>query len=441
MGEQYNDNAKELVLNATDIDIKQSKQRLEKLLPTARLIDDYYFSLYAQCYPEDFSMIVGTFLDKDIDIDISTVKYQRALILPDNGKDVRFDIAANTKDGGQVVLEVESKKKFSELRLRYYMSRMDSDLLSKGEQYNELKDSYVIVVSPIDMRKQNKPRYFVRNCYVESPTEIGNDPAIVDNGQVAVYINASYKNERDYSKLADLIHDFTCEDADEIKTEIIKKHSKGLKSKGKEYDRMLALAENTVLRLPLYNGRLLTEAEQKAAYDEGMAKGTAKALSKIFANYMTSYFRNPQQSLHQAIQTCKQILPEWDDNKFKEELTSLQKKLNIKLNLDSIFLNEDIKDKIKNKDFENAYKLYCDDESISSDNKPIDFMKEVLQEHGIDAKILDDAAKAITDYMGEITAFKAKLLQDIMKTDEYQNILHSNGGGKGEGKQNQDINS
>ena len=372
MEEKYNGSDDELVLNATDIDIEQSKRCLEKLLPTARLIDDYYFSLYAQCYPEDFSMIVSTFLDKEIDIDISTVKYQRSLNLPDNGKDVRFDVAANTKDGGQVVLEVESKKKFKELRLRYYMSRMDSDLLSKGEKYNQLKDSYVIVVSPVDMRKLNQSRYFVRSCYVESPTTIGENPAIVDNGQIAVYINASYKNEKDCSKLADLIHDFTCENPEEIKTEVIKKHSKDLKSKGKERDRMMELAENTVLRLPLYNGRLLTEAEKKEAIDEGIEQGIEHGVE--------------------------------------------QKNSQIK----STMYNY-----IKNQEFYPAYIVKRLDTDIPESDFDVSFMSDVVSVHGANAKMINEAVLAVTKFKGESTEFSVKLLNDTLKSEQYREAFEN----------------
>ncbi|MBR3622067.1 MAG: Rpn family recombination-promoting nuclease/putative transposase, partial [Selenomonadaceae bacterium] len=372
MEEKYNGSDDELVLNATDIDIEQSKRCLEKLLPTARLIDDYYFSLYAQCYPEDFSMIVSTFLDKEIDIDISTVKYQRSLNLPDNGKDVRFDVAANTKDGGQVVLEVESKKKFKELRLRYYMSRMDSDLLSKGEKYNQLKDSYVIVVSPVDMRKLNQSRYFVRSCYVESPTTIGENPAIVDNGQIAVYINASYKNEKDCSKLADLIHDFTCENPEEIKTEVIKKHSKDLKSKGKERDRMMELAENTVLRLPLYNGRLLTEAEKKEAIDEGIEQGI-------------------EQGVEQKNSQIKSTMYNY----------------------------------IKNQEFYPAYIVKRLDTDIPESDFDVSFMSDVVSVHGANAKMINEAVLAVTKFKGESTEFSVKLLNDTLKSEQYREAFEN----------------
>ena len=421
MKKNSNENFGELLLTPENINLKQSKKRLEQLLPTARLIDDYYFTLYAQCYPDDFSMIVSTFLDKDIEIDTSTVKYQKNLILPDDGKDVRFDVVADTKDGGQVVLEVESKKKFPELRLRYYMSRMDGDLLSKGEIYNQLKDSYVIVVSPVDMRKQNKPRYCIRSCYVESPTKIGKNPAIVDNGQVAVYINASYNNERDFSKLADLIHDFTCENPNDIKTEIIREHSNNLKSKGKEHDRMMALAENTVLRLPLYNGRLLTEDEQREAREEGMAKGKLET----FVNYMTTYLKNPTQNINQAIQTCRLFLPDWDNNKFKKELTSLQKKLNIELNIEGIFLNDDITNEIKSKNFNTAYNLFCKNESVTDSEKPLEFMKRVVKCHGTDTRTLQDAVIAVTGEENETQEFTAKLLNDTLKSDEYKNAFEA----------------
>ena len=120
---------------------------------------------------------------------------------------------------------MESRKKFSDLRLRYYLGKVDGMLLNKGNNYNDLKESNIVVVTKEDKRKQNKPRYVMRMCYVKSLTEIGDNPEIVDNGQAVTFINASYKNTKDNSLLADLIHDFKCDNPDKIKIKTIQEHS------------------------------------------------------------------------------------------------------------------------------------------------------------------------------------------------------------------------
>lgn len=420
---ENSNNPEEMLLNEQEA-IEQSEKNLKKLLPEARLIDDYYFTLYAQCYPNDFSMIMSTFLDKDIEIDPSSFTYQKTLNLPDDGKDVRFDIwGANTKDGGNVVIEVESKKKFPELRLRYYMSRMDSNLLSKGETYDKLKNAYLVIVSPVDMRKLNKPRYFVKSCYVESPTEVGKNPAIFEDGQTAVYINASYENEKDKTKLANLIHDFVCPNPDEIKTDIIKEHSKVLKGQGKESQEMLAEAKNVFLRMPLYNGRLLTEIEYRDAKKEGIEKGIEKTKLDIFAKLMKPYLLNKQGDIKEGIEFCKSLISDWDDNKIKKNLVDLQGKLGTELNINNIFLHFEISDKIKDKNYIEAYNLLDKDPNITQNEKPLEFMKEIVKVYGTDGDTLDSAIQFVVDTENESPQFHAKLLKDIMNSKEYKQML------------------
>ena len=97
---------------------------------------------------------------------------------------------------------------------------------------------YTVVVSRNDIHGKNQPRYILRTWYVQSLTEAGKDAAIFEDGKAAIYINASYSNEKDDSILAALIHDFKCKNPEDMRINTLKQHSIIVKNKEKGLDRM-----------------------------------------------------------------------------------------------------------------------------------------------------------------------------------------------------------
>ena len=85
-------------------------------------------------------------------------------------------------------------------RTRYYQSMMDSDNLLKGQNYNDLKESYVIFICLSDPFKLGLPVYTFRNICEENPSAELNDKSY------KVFYNASaYEKETDKELFA-LLH-------------------------------------------------------------------------------------------------------------------------------------------------------------------------------------------------------------------------------------------
>ena len=85
-------------------------------------------------------------------------------------------------------------------RTRYYQSMMDSDNLLKGQNYNDLKESYVIFICLSDPFKLGLPVYTFRNSCEENPASDLNDKSY------KVFYNASaYEKETDKELFA-LLH-------------------------------------------------------------------------------------------------------------------------------------------------------------------------------------------------------------------------------------------
>ena len=85
-------------------------------------------------------------------------------------------------------------------RTRYYQSMMDCDNLLKGQNYNDLKESYVIFICLSDPFKLGLPVYTFRNLCEENPAADLNDKSY------KVFYNASaYEKETDKELFA-LLH-------------------------------------------------------------------------------------------------------------------------------------------------------------------------------------------------------------------------------------------
>ena len=85
-------------------------------------------------------------------------------------------------------------------RTRYYQSMMDSDNLLKGQNYNDLKESYVIFICLSDPFKLGLPVYTFKNLCEENPAADLNDKSY------KVFYNASaYEKETDKELFA-LLH-------------------------------------------------------------------------------------------------------------------------------------------------------------------------------------------------------------------------------------------
>ena len=105
---------------------------------------------------------------------------------------VRFDVYV--KDSDKVYdIEIQNKK-FAEIekRTRYYQSMIDMDLLAKGANFKELKESYVIFICKTDPFDLSEPCYKTRTIFENHPEKE------FDDKTHKVFYNASaYKKEND----------------------------------------------------------------------------------------------------------------------------------------------------------------------------------------------------------------------------------------------------
>ncbi len=122
------------------------------------------------------------------------------------GRSVRFDVFASA---GNKRFNCEIQRDNNGAvprRARYNSSLMDSREVQKGTDYADLPDSIVIMICEHDIFKKSLPLYHVKKII----SETGDD---FNDGSSIIYVNGQCQED---TPLGHLMHDFFCQDANDI---------------------------------------------------------------------------------------------------------------------------------------------------------------------------------------------------------------------------------
>ena len=155
--------------------------------------DDFMFGRVMQ-NPE----ICKGFLERLLEIKIDKIEYptlQKTISPHYKSKGIRLDVYVEDSNR---VFDIEIQNVLDEnlpKRSRYYQSMMDIDLLSKGKNYTELKESFVIFVCKEDFYGFNLPCYsFSNNCKEIAELQFG------DMTNKIVFNASAFANEKNVEK-------------------------------------------------------------------------------------------------------------------------------------------------------------------------------------------------------------------------------------------------
>lgn len=239
--------------------------------------DDFMFGRIMQ-NPE----ICKGLLERLLEIKISKIEYpvlQKTISPHYEAKGIRLDVYV--KDSSRI-FDIEIQNILDEnlpKRTRYYQSMMDIDLLLKGNNYTQLKESFVIFVCKEDFFGLNLPCYSFSNiCKENSKLPLG------DKTNKIIFNASAFENEKNLEKKSILEY-------------IIDKKSTSLFTK--ELDN---LVEQTKLS-EIFKGDYMAwglaefDAEQRG-YKSGIIKGISQGIQQGI-----------QQGEHQAkIETAKNMI-------------------------------------------------------------------------------------------------------------------------------------
>ena len=201
-----------------------------------RLMDDTFMSKCLENAPECIELILQIILGKK---DLKVVKSQTEYPIKSlQGRGVRFDVFARDSKGKEYDIEIQRENDGAEpKRARYNSALMDANALKSGEDFDKLRDTYVIFITENDVMKRGKDTYSYQRR-----DDMGE---CLGDGTHIIYVNGATRSKSDIGKL---MHDFLCSNAAEMYFDILKRQVSQFKNSEEGRHAMCKAVEELVER-------------------------------------------------------------------------------------------------------------------------------------------------------------------------------------------------
>ena len=182
--------------------IDQKHQEDLQRLRGFRLLDDDFLT---KCFEGDtasIELVLQIVLEKpDLKVlDVRTQVFVENLL----NRSVRFDILATDSTGAKINVEIQrADKGAGRKRARYNSSMMDATLLKKGDDFDNLPETWVVFITENDVIGKGLPLYPVERCFLGTGERF-------EDGSHILYENGDYLGDTPIGKL---MHDFSCTNA------------------------------------------------------------------------------------------------------------------------------------------------------------------------------------------------------------------------------------
>ncbi len=178
------------------------------------LMDDDFMSKVFEDIP-CAEYLLHTILDRD-DIRVIEVRPQYE-IKNLQGRSVRLDIDAEDSTGKQYDIEVQRDSRGANTkRARYNSSLLDAGILEPGEEYENLKETYVIFITEHDVLKGGKPIYHADRIIRETGQSL-------NDGTHIIYVNGSIQ---DNTPLGRLMQDMQNPNPETLHSQVLSERSR-----------------------------------------------------------------------------------------------------------------------------------------------------------------------------------------------------------------------
>ena len=190
--------------------IDRQHQEDLKRLRGFRLLDDDFLTKCFEGDPKYIQLVLRIVLEMPdlVVVDVRTQVFVENLL----NRSVRLDVLATDSAGRKINVEIQrSDKGAGRKRARYNSSMMDANLLRKGENFDELPETYVVFITEHDVLGDGQPLYKVER-YIS-----GSNKRFEDGSHI-LYVNGAYRDETPVGKL---MHDFSCTDPDDMHYDLL----------------------------------------------------------------------------------------------------------------------------------------------------------------------------------------------------------------------------
>ena len=186
--------------------VTQNQDRINKLIDGLTLFDDDLMSRVFDKNIEATELLLRIILERKIKV-ISVIGQEEMKSAAVGGRNITLDVHALDESGEKMDIEVQGNSEGAHIRrARYHSSVLDSRMLKEGQEFKEIKDSYVIFIYKRDKFQEGLPLYHI-DRYVRETGKLFED------GSHIIYVNGNYKGD---DEIGYLMQDFHQTDPDNM---------------------------------------------------------------------------------------------------------------------------------------------------------------------------------------------------------------------------------
>ncbi len=181
--------------------LDQRHQENLRRLRSFRLLDDYFFTKCFEGNIDCVQLILRIILDRPdlIVVDVRTQVFVESLF----NRSVQLDILATDGSGRKINIEIQREDRGAvPKRARFNSSMLDSMILEKGKNFEQLVDTFIVFITEHDVIGRGLPVYQIERCVLQTGERF-------EDGAHILYVNGAY---RDDTPIGKLMHDLSCID-------------------------------------------------------------------------------------------------------------------------------------------------------------------------------------------------------------------------------------
>ena len=189
------------------MDEKARRERMMYIIREFRLMDDDFMSVVLDGQNELVGFILGIILERN---DLTVISAKTQVEYKNTTKrSLKLDVKAIDDKGKIYNIEIQRSDRGAGVkRARMHSSTLDRELLDKGQDFDEMVETYVIFITEKDKFGLALPMYHIERTILEAQN------ALFGDGAHIIFVNGEYRNVND--PVGRLMHDFHCKSAGEM---------------------------------------------------------------------------------------------------------------------------------------------------------------------------------------------------------------------------------
>ena len=287
---------------------QQHQLDLARLRGLRPIDDDFMRCIFRDNIPlVQMVLRILTGIDDLVVIRLETQKDLKRLV---GARSICLDVYATDSSGKKYDIEIQRADHGAGThRARYHSSSMDVENLNAGQYFDELPDTYTILVTEKDFFKKGRPFYPIERVNLV-PGELFND------GEHILYVNGEYRGD---SEIGKLMHDFSCWNPVEMNYDLLKDAAKYFKETPEGVEFMCRTFEE-IRKEGLEQG-IQQGIEQ--GIQQGIEQGIQQGIELGAENEKIESIRNLMETLKLTVQQAMDALkiPAAEQAKYAEKVT------------------------------------------------------------------------------------------------------------------------